>query len=72
MIILITKKYLMPDTFDNNLNLIILTKFISEKVKDFEKHIGSFIEKVNLITDAKSDRFSFSLKKIRSNPIKKG
>ena len=66
------KKYLMPDTFDNNLNLIILTKFISEKVKDFEKHIGSFIEKVNLITDAKSDRFSFSLKKkYDSNQLRK-
>ena len=31
------KKYLMPDTLDNNLNLIVLTKFISEKVKNFEK-----------------------------------
>ena len=26
------KKYLMPDTFDNNLNLIILTKLISTKL----------------------------------------
>ena len=30
------KKYLMPASFDNNLNLIIITKFISEKIKDFE------------------------------------
>ena len=59
------KRYLMPDTLDNNLNLIILTKFISEKVKDFEKNIGSFIEKVNLITDVDCNRFSLSLKKIR-------
>ena len=56
------KKYLMPDTLDDNLNLTILTKFILEKVKDFEKDVGSFIEKVNLITDAKYDQFSFSLK----------
>ena len=56
------KKYLMPDILDNNLNLIILTKFISEKVKDFEKDVGSFIEKVNVITDAKYDQFSLSLK----------
>ena len=27
------KKYLMPDTLDDNLNLSILTKFILEKVK---------------------------------------
>ncbi len=65
------KKYLMPDTFDDNLNLIILTKFISEKVKDFEKDVGSFIEKVNLITDTKYDQFSLSLKnKYDTNQIK--
>ena len=65
------KKYLLPDTLDDNLNLIILTKFILEKVKDFEKDVGSFIEKVNLITDAKYDRFSLSLKnKYNSNQIK--
>ena len=56
------KKYLMPDTLDDNLNLTILTKFILEKVKDFEKDVGSYIEKVNLITDAKYDQFSLSLK----------
>ena len=56
------KKYLMPDTFDNNLNLIILTKFISEKIKDFEKYVGSFIEKVIFITDSKHEQFSLSLK----------
>ncbi len=56
------KKYLMPDTLDDNLNLTILTKFILEKVKDFEKDVGSFVEKVNLITDAKYDLFSLSLK----------
>ena len=28
------KRYLMPDTLDDNLNLTILTKFILEKVKD--------------------------------------
>ena len=43
------KKYLMPDTLDDNLNLTILTKFILEKVKDFEKDVGSFIEKINTI-----------------------
>ena len=65
------KKYLLPDTIDNNLNLIILSKFISEKIKDFEKHIGNFIEKVNIITDAKYDYFSLSLKnKYDSNKIK--
>ena len=65
------KKYLMPDTLDDNLNLTILTKFILEKVKDFEKDVGSFIEKVNLITDAKYDQFSLSLKnKYNSNKIK--
>jgi len=64
------KKYLMPDSLDDNLNLIILTKFISEKVKDFEKDVGSFIEKVNLITDARHDQFSLSLKnKSDSNQI---
>ena len=52
----------MPDSFDDNLNLTILTKFISEKIKDFEKDVGSFIEKVNLITDFKNDQFSLSLK----------
>ena len=65
------KKYLMPDTLDDNLNLSILTKFILEKVKDFEKDVGSFVEKVNLITDAKYDLFSLSLKnKFNSNKIK--
>ena len=65
------KKYLMPDTLDDNLNLTILTKFILEKVKDFEKDVGSFIEKVNLITDAKYDQFSLSLKnKYNSSKIK--
>ena len=65
------KKYLMPDTLDDNLNLSILTKFILEKVKDFEKDVGSFVEKVNLITDAKYDIFSLSLKnKFNSNKIK--
>ena len=65
------KKYLMPDTLDNNLNLIVLTKFISEKVKDFEKDVKSFIEKVYVITDAKYDQFSLSLKnKYNSNNIK--
>ena len=65
------KKYLMPDTLDDNLNLRVLTKFILEKVKDFEKDVGSFIEKVNLITDAKYDLFSLSLKnKFNSNKIK--
>ena len=65
------KKYLLPDTFGNNLNLVILTKFISEKVKDFEKDIGNFIEKVNLITDANHDLFSLSLKnKYDSDKIK--
>ena len=56
------KKYLMPDTLGDNLNLTILTKFILEKVKDFEKDVGSFIEKVNVITDAKYNQFSLSLK----------
>ena len=65
------KKYLMPDTLDDNLNLTILTKFILEKVKDFEKDIGSFIEKVNVVTDAKNDQFSLSLKnKYNSSKIK--
>ncbi len=65
------KKYLLPDTIDNNLNLIILSKFISEKIKDFEKYVGNFIEKVNIITDAKYDHFSLSLKnKYDSNKIK--
>ena len=65
------KKYLMPDTLDDNLNLSILTKFILEKVKDFEKDVGSFVEKVNLITDAQYDLFSLSLKnKFNSNKIK--
>ena len=66
------KKYLMPDTLDDNLNLTILTKFILEKVKDFEKDVGSFIEKVNVITDAKYDQFSLSLKnKYNSNQNKR-
>ena len=65
------KKYLMPDTLDDNLNLTILKKFILEKVKDFEKDVGSFIEKVNLITDAKYDQFSLSLKnKYNSSKMK--
>ena len=65
------KKYLMPDSLDDNLNLSILTKFILEKVKDFEKDVGSFIEKVILITDAKYNQFSLSLKsKYNSNQIK--
>ena len=65
------KKYLMPDTLGNNLNLIILTKFISEKVKDFEKDVGIFIEKVNVIIDAKYNQFSLSLKnKYDSDKIK--
>ena len=65
------KKYLIPDTLDDNLNLTILKKFILEKVKDFEKDVGSFIEKVNLITDAKYDQFSLSLKnKYNSSKIK--
>ena len=65
------KKYLMPDTLDDNLNFTILTKFILEKVKDFEKDVGSFIEKVNLITDAKYNQFSLSIKnKYNSNQIK--
>tara|TARA_B100001248_G_scaffold57569_1_gene38576 strand:+ start:790 stop:1497 length:708 start_codon:yes stop_codon:yes gene_type:complete len=56
------KKYLMPDTLGNNLNLVIVKKFISEKIKDFEKNVGSFIEKINVITDAQPDQYSFSLK----------
>ena len=56
------KKYLMPDTIDNNLNFVILTKFISEKVKDFEKYVGSFVEKINVITDTKYEQLSLSLK----------
>ncbi len=65
------KKYLMPDTLDDNLNFTILTKFISEKIKDFEKDVGSFIENVNVITDAKYNKFSLSLKnKYNSNEIK--
>jgi len=65
------KKYLLPDTIDNNLNLIILSKFISERIKDFEKHVGNFIETVNIITDAEHDYFSLSLKnKYDSNRIK--
>tara|TARA_B100001175_G_C19300230_1_gene537848 strand:- start:68 stop:772 length:705 start_codon:yes stop_codon:yes gene_type:complete len=65
------KKYPMPDTLGDSLNLIILTKFISEKVKDFEKDVGSFIEKVNIVTDAEYDQFSISLKnKYDSDKIK--
>ncbi len=65
------KKYLMPDTLDDNLNLAVLTKFILEKIKDFEKDVGSFIEKAYLITDAKYNLFSLSLKnKYSSNKIK--
>ena len=65
------KKYLMPDNLDYNLNLAILSKFISEKVKDFEKNIGSFIEKINLITDAEYNQFSLCLKnRYDSNQVK--
>ena len=65
------KKYLMPDSLDNNLNLTILTKFILGKVKDFEKDVGIFIEKVNVITDVKYNQFSLSLKsKYNSSQIK--
>tara|TARA_B100000989_G_C19500598_1_gene454094 strand:+ start:650 stop:1354 length:705 start_codon:yes stop_codon:yes gene_type:complete len=65
------KKYLMPDTLGNNLNVTILTKFISEKVKDFEKDVGSFVENVNVITDVKNDQFYLSLKnKYDSGKIK--
>ena len=61
------KKYLMPDSLDDNLNLSILTKFILEKVKGFEKDVGSFIEEVNVITDAKYNQFSLSLKSKHSS-----
>ena len=65
------KNYHMPDTLDDNLNLIVLSKFILEKVKDFEKDIGRFIEKVYVITDAKYNKFSLSLKnKYDSDKIK--
>ena len=65
------KNYLMPDTLDDNLNLIVLSKFILEKVKDFEKEVGRFIEKVYVITDAKYNKFSLSLKnKYNSDKIK--
>ena len=65
------KNYLMPDTLDDNLNLIVLSKFILEKVKDFEKDVGKFIEKVYVITDAKYNKFSLSLKnKYDSDKIK--
>ena len=61
----------MPDTLGDNLNLIVLSKFILEKIKDFEKDVGSFIEKIYLITDAKNDQFSLSLKnKYDSDKIK--
>ena len=33
------KNYPMPDTLDDNLNLIVLSKFVLEKVKDFEKEV---------------------------------
>ena len=56
------KNYLMPDTLDDNLNLIVLSKFVLEKIKDFEKEVGRFIEKVYVITDAKYNKFSLSLK----------
>ena len=66
------KNYLMPDTLDDNLNLIVLSKFVLEKVKDFEKKVGRFIEKVYVITDAKYNKFSLSLKnKYDSDKIKK-
>ena len=65
------KKYLMPETLGNNLNVVILTKFISEKVKDFEQDVGSFVENINVVTDAKNVQFSLSLKnKYDSNKIK--
>ena len=65
------KNYSMPDTLDDNLNLIVLSKFVSEKVKDFEKEVGRFIEKVYVITDAKYNKFSLSLKnKYDSDKIK--
>ncbi len=65
------KNYLMPDTLDDNLNLIVLSKFVLEKVKDFEKEVGRFIEKVYVITDAKYNKFSLSLKnKYNSDKIK--
>ena len=51
------KKYLMPDSFDDNLNLIILTKFISEKVKDYE--INRYLDSRNLYINRK---VSFSQK----------
>ena len=66
------KNYLMPDTLDDNLNLNVLSKFILEKVKDFEKDVGKFIEKIYVITDAKYNKFSLSLKnKYDSDKIKK-
>ena len=66
------KNYLMPDTLDDNLNLIVLSKFVLEKVKDFEKEVGKFIEKVYVITDAKYNKFSLSLKnRYDSDKIKK-
>ena len=65
------KNYPMPDTLDDNLNLIVLSKFILEKVKDFEKEVGRFVEKVYVITDAKYNKFSLSLKnKYDSDKIK--
>ena len=65
------KNYPMPDTLDDNLNLIVLSKFILEKVKDFEKDVGRLIEKVYVITDAKYNKFSLSLKnKYDSDKIK--
>mgnify|MGYP001430611504 FL=1 len=65
------KNYLMPDTLDDNLNFIVLSKFVLEKVKDFEKEVGRFIEKVYVITDAKYNKFSLSLKnKYDSDKIK--
>ena len=65
------KNYLMPDTLDDNLNLIVLSKFVLEKIKNFEKEVGRFIEKVYVITDAKCNKFSLSLKnKYDSDKIK--
>merc|ERR1711991_220975 len=62
---------MVPDTLDDNLNLIVLSKFIFEKIKDFEKDVGRFIEKVYVITDAKYNKFSLSLKnKYDSDKIK--
>ena len=60
----------MPDSFDNNSKFDNTNKVHFRKIKDFEKDIGIFIEKVNLITDSKNHQFSLSLKnKYDSNQI---